>query len=878
MSTKTTIKRIALVAVSALGLGMVSAVAPASATLLAPSSITVTDVTAVRAGVVDTMTVSFALPAGAAAADTYTVVARVISSPAASYSTYKAATPTVSGANSTAATSNSFAWQKAATGNGSYGTLTAPTYNTAGAAETNNWTTATTYALASGDSLTTGQLKLAFTPDAAGSYTIFIAVGTASNASYDTQAELLAASYANLAANLTSTSVVVATGGVPSTGTLTAVTTGAPKSGTYGALWKLTLADSAGVSASLGTGEVIKLTSNSTTVTFGDHTGTSLTNATLTGSNFINGVAYFSVQDSVAETVTITATGAGGSTLSAVSGTVSFTTTDAGAPSASIASTSTSLATGDTAGTDTTTTKYYKANTASTSYGIKVSGTASNVEYVTVTDTSGVFTGKAGAIYDKVITIDATLAYSTFTLTGTLLTGQSATVALASTTSTAAKTVVLTGRLAVATTVTPTPSVVRVATGSSNAISVNVKDQYGKNLAAQAVTVSSAGRNAVSSVSINPTDSLGNTSYTLADAGTTGTTDTVTFTAGSATGTTTIYYGSATAGTLTLEGPQTDLTVVKRTDKTDILASNTGASGTTATVTATVKDAAGIVLNGIPVVFTVSGTNCAILSTKGTVYTGAAGTAATSVYSWTNGSCVVTATGGGKTATDTVYFAQQTATEARTISATASGTGVIATVKDRFGNVVPGAYVWATRTGSGYFGNGTSTASAATDDNGQVEFLFNGTGTVTLALGSSTAADPEYGQSSSNAGYICSGAGCTQTVLSAYVAGTTITAETYVGSSIAPAGVNSVTVDVTGSSLSSDAIDAANEATDAANAATDAANAAAEAADAATAAAQDAQAAVAELATQVAALIAGIKAQITTLTNLVIKIQKKVKA
>jgi hypothetical protein len=74
------------------------------------------------------------------------------------------------------------------------------------------------------------------------------------------------------------------------------------------------------------------------------------------------------------------------------------------------------------------------------------------------------------------------------------------------------------------------------------------------------------------------------------------------------------------------------------------------------------------------------------------------------------------------------------------------------------------------------------------------------------------------------------------------------------------------------------AIDAANEATDAANAATDAANAAAEAADAATAAAQDAQAAVAALATQVASLIAGIKAQITTLTNLVIKIQKKVKA
>jgi len=74
------------------------------------------------------------------------------------------------------------------------------------------------------------------------------------------------------------------------------------------------------------------------------------------------------------------------------------------------------------------------------------------------------------------------------------------------------------------------------------------------------------------------------------------------------------------------------------------------------------------------------------------------------------------------------------------------------------------------------------------------------------------------------------------------------------------------------------AADAANEATDAANAATDAANAAAEAADAATAAAQDAADAVAALSTEVATLIAALKAQITSLTNLVIKIQKKVKA
>jgi hypothetical protein len=98
----------------------------------------------------------------------------------------------------------------------------------------------------------------------------------------------------------------------------------------------------------------------------------------------------------------------------------------------------------------------------------------------------------------------------------------------------------------------------------------------------------------------------------------------------------------------------------------------------------------------------------------------------------------------------------------------------------------------------------------------------------------------------------------------------------------APAGVRSASVATTGYNVTSDsaqaAADAAAEATDAANAATDAANAAAEAADAATAAAQDAADAVAALSTQVSEMVNALKKQITALTNLVIKIQKKVKA
>jgi trimeric autotransporter adhesin len=99
------------------------------------------------------------------------------------------------------------------------------------------------------------------------------------------------------------------------------------------------------------------------------------------------------------------------------------------------------------------------------------------------------------------------------------------------------------------------------------------------------------------------------------------------------------------------------------------------------------------------------------------------------------------------------------------------------------------------------------------------------------------------------------------------------------GTGLATAGrvAVSASAEVVNSSVDA-ATDAANEATDAANAATDAALAAADAADAATAAAQDASDAVAALSASVSKLISSLRAQITSLTNLVIKIQKKVRA
>jgi hypothetical protein len=182
---------------------------------------------------------------------------------------------------------------------------------------------------------------------------------------------------------------------------------------------------------------------------------------------------------------------------------------------------------------------------------------------------------------------------------------------------------------------------------------------------------------------------------------------------------------------------------------------------------------------------------------------------------------------------------------------------VVVTVKDFNGNAVAGATVEVTTTGVGRLGNNASFAEFKTASDGTVSFDVNGAATVSAKLASTTSKKYLFLADSGDA------------------TGAVVTTG-------APAGVRSATVSTSGNTVTADAAQAANdaaaEATDAANAATDAANAAAEAADAATAAAQDAADAVAALSTQVSEMVNALKKQITALTNLVIKIQKKVKA
>ena len=902
MSTKTTLKRIALVAVSALGFGMLSIVVTPSANALGistPTAISATSVTTARAGVEVVIPVTFTMPSSTVVGtDSLLAFARVSDAPATSASVSLA--DNASGTGGTTSTSpngtGEILWANGSSGSGSFGAAISNTYSSGDAEsglDKDNWTAIGEYDTSTSDTATTITLNLKFTPDVAGTYTIVVGAGSntagATVGDYDTAANIEAAALSALVTYLPVTTITVSTSGAPTTATLTAVTTGAPEDSAVGALYKVTL------NGTLSDTEKLNLTSTSTTVTFKEHTGATA-KTQLIYSDFVNGVAYFTAQNTVAETATITVTG-GGLLSTSVTSSATFTTTTPtnGSVVGSITALSTSIASADTtAGTSTAVLGYWRARTTATSQSITLTGTAANVEYVTVTDTNGKATGKAGAKYDKTATIGSA-GTASFSVPATLLVGEKVILTLTGTTSTTGmKTMNITGRASTATSVTVTNATRRAALAATESFVATVKDQYGAAMADQTVVVTVSGRNAAKASASYTSNASGQITHSFTDTGTAGTSDTLTFTAGSVTGTATITYGTSTAGTVTLVGPNTDDLVITYADMTDIAAGASGASATTATVTATVKDAGAALMEGMPVTFAVTGTNCAILSTKVTVYTGAAGTAATSVYKWSNGTCAVTATTGGVTsAADTVHFAQKTATEARTLAGTVAGNVITATVKDRFGNPINGAYVWASRTGGGFFANGASSTSAVTGEDGTVQFVYSTdattAGTVKLQLGSSTAADAEYGQSAAGANLVTSPSLATD-IFTATTVGTATTAETGVGASLAPAGANSVTVTVAAAVSSTQvaaeaATDAAAEAIDAANAATDAANLAAEAADAATVAAEEARdaadaatAAVEELATQVATLMAALKAQITTLANTVAKIAKKVKA
>jgi hypothetical protein len=660
--------------------------------------------------------------------------------------------------------------------------------------------------------------------------------------------------------------------GTPASMTLANVIGSVVTGGADGQLVSATFKDAAGNATVISTNEAVNVTTADTTITIASANTVLESQEDVAGTYFVKLTANGTV---VAGTSPITFTGAG---LLPTSLTANINATKVVATTATTdAVACTTAANCVTTGTDTTTAitrsvggsvgvtvSGFTANAAARNFLVKVTNNSTGLTYnttytVAIDGTSGTFTVPAPSAGKSVVVDFGQLDTATFNYVAP-----------------AATTLTVLGS-----------SSVLSATGGSTTWNIEVDNQYGVGIAFAPVTVSVAGRNTVASTTIGVTDANGIISYTLKDAGTTGTTDTLTFGSSSpvTAKTATVTYGTVTVAKVSFTGPNTAAGVAAVTTTVSPLRANDTPEASTAAASVVVTDAAGNLLAGVPVVFTVSGTTAAITSDKVTVYTNSAGKADSTVFAWVAGSYTVTATAGGVTGSGSYTFANSTAADARVLSATADAGIISAKVVDRFGNPVSGVSVYVSRTsGTGYFGTGVSKTTTTTGLDGIAEFTLIGNAEVKVSTldYNAVAGTNAPGQTCALAGNLTCASGATAAkAFTATTAGTTAVAGANIGSSFAPAGVSSVTLTVSNSAAAdaaTAAADAAAEATDAANAATDAANAAAEAADAATAAAQDAADAVAALSTQVSEMVNALKKQITALTNLVIKIQKKVRA
>jgi hypothetical protein len=882
MSTKTSIKRIALVAVSALGFGLMSVV-PARAVEAGS-----TDVTEVILGTPGTarinqivkVTVTFDMGAAPAADETLTARARIKTAPSGStaavgFSSAEKSMTDTDGENSGTVT----IYAANAAGN-----ELLPAAAVAAPLNTENFTNINTQVIGS----------VGLIPDKAGSYVVQVWHDADGDGLIDAAEEYDEVTFTvgNAIASVTVTKV---------NSTFIAV-----DGANFGALVKLTFKDSAGAIAGLADNETVSIDPSATGyisyVNGVDVNGAAGAAVTLDKDDIIGGVTWINVDADAAGTVTVDITGDGSTELDALSSsfTLSAKVESANADDGDWAVVGTSGTSGFFTGFEVP----VGSSTMSWKYTIDSDETGwedeDNTLYVgvIVDDNSGRVTGSVAQgiltleyIAPCLVDLDAGTCTVSATMAATAV-GQAYDVDSLTTADTDLDATVTASAIDTSDgSLTVSPSgTVRVAVGGTASFTVTARDQFGRLLAGSVtMNLDGSSRNPTTAATeVTKTLVDGRATFTVTDApaaGVTATTDSVDFDVIGPDGDTedatnvTIIWGTATAGSVTMTTYPGQDDTVAGTTSTDINAAAGGATGTSAALTATVKDADGNLLAGMPVTFAVSGlVGAEVHTTKVTVYTGAAGTASTNVSSYAAGKATVTATSGGKSATADIYFKQATATEARTVAATVSGRTITATVKDRYGNVVQGVALNATRVGSGFFGSGSSTSTGSTDKNGQVEFIFEGSATVTVAF-----ADEEYGQTADVANKV--GA----TAVTASAAGTATTNQAGLGAALAPAGINSVSIAVDAPNASATAAeaasDAAAEAIDAANAATDAANLAAEAADAATVAAEEARdaadaatAAVEELATQVATLMAALKAQITTLANTVAKIAKKVKA
>jgi trimeric autotransporter adhesin len=984
MSTKTLRKRIALVAVSALGFGLLSVI-PSSAVVgtidNADEARSISSVTVPLVRVGDTKAVTVKLAYGTTGVDSFTagvdtaivgsvVRARVMSGPTAgtvgttvvssgnisdslretttvsSMGTYSPTfniTPTVAG------TYTLLVWvdESGVAGNDTVPLVTdrqtTVSFTTAGTPATVSLTSAAK----SGKSGVATPTSFGFTlKDAAGNNTYLLA------------GETLSGSVADVTANATGATLYLANGDT-TTVTSDTFTAGINRSITVDSL---TAEGSISVAASLA----------------------GITRATIVGSGLLTGVVP-------AVTADLTTVAYGFATKFELTTTTGVITTGAVTTAAPA---TTRVAALTAAGTGLITAS--NASALSLSFKVTTGSTPSTVQY-TIAARTGVTlpTGVTAGTYTAATTGDSSTATIAIAATSALATtGYDISVAVSATTTMkysvtyAAPTVSDTnGYVTVAPT---TANAAKTLIGGSASVTATVRDQFGAVFSGANVIWTVTGRNASTSAGV--TNASGVATLTITDAAlatSTTVSDVVTATAAAPTATaytvstnnsssavtSFAYVASMTVGTLTLTNSQATAAALAAGTDTEALLDETE------TLTATATSAAGVLMSGIPVTFTLPAGAYVAAGTLLTVYTNTSGVAVlTGVGGTITGATTASATAGGATAS-TSWRTKNSSTDGRTITidnATMSVSGssagqAIVTVRDRYGNLVGGAGVSLT-----YIGNagrvaavngviasegttGATTGTARIDLTAGSTEAGTGTLTVTLKTVSDTSTATTMGNGAAYTVRVAS-------VTSAVTVGATKSAEVIaieavaakaaadkaesdakiallqaaldaaatkaaadklaLEAAIAASQAASVAAAEAAADAAAEAIDAGNnafdaatsageaadaataaaeqagedataaataageaavaaaeaaqeaaaEATDAANAATDAANASAEAADAATAAAQDAADAVAALSVQVTEVIATLKKQITALTNLVIRIQKKVKA
>ena len=841
MSTKTSFKRIAAVAAVALTLGGFSAVSAHAA----PNDVlTISAGTPAAARVGVASATSITITSTAASAET--VTAQIVSAPATSA---KAVLTFAAGSGATAVTPTpaaSTVTDQTASGGVASATLTA-------------------HAVVSPSTTFTSNFKVTLKADVAGTYQVLVAAAAdGSNDGY--------------AAGDKSTLITITTAGTPVSLTVTKLA-GAVVGGntTQGAVFAASLKDANGNATVLGLNEALKVshTSSASSLSgpsFGPGSDSS-------GLYLITDIATGDITTAGTDVVTVTGDGVLPSTL-----------TSNATASVVAAAAATTVAAGKADLTDAT----GYSNTTPASSGVNAIYDANGSAFaITVT-----YNNSAGTT-DVVIPVGVTgsAGQTAFATSVTIAAGKTSGAFTASVLKTLSSTypqvVVGVGstasvtfnyaKPAAATIAIQGSTTVLSATGGANKFVAKVADQFGNAIQYVGVSVTVSGRNTISAQSLGVTDANGLVSYTVTDIGTTGTTDSVTFYDGTHTSTAaTITYGTVTVGAVSISGGSTTADAASgSTAKTAINTGDNGPEGSAVAFTATVKDANGNLLAGVPVTFSVD--KGLIKKTAAVdysvVYTGSNGKATTYAFDWIAEKQTVTATAGVKSASDYLTWAATDSTSARVLSAVVNGNVITYSVKDRFGNSVNGVTVNLTRKGSGLFGNGSSTQDVVTGTDGTVDATFTGTGSAVGTLAAT------YAQAYAPAGQYDFTAGDTYT---APVAGTT----SGTGASLAPAGVATVAVTTSATNAATDAAqaaqDAANEATDAANAATDAANNAMDSADAAQQAAMDAGdkadaalAAVTDLATKVseiASQISSLSAVVAKIAAAVAKISAKVKA